>query len=236
MVMNFIEQVDNRLLEREGIYKNGAIYKGNTDVMSDSSSAYFTKIGRDEVSGTDDLQQFLNGLHLTDLTARRNFIYDNVNIPVMLDYLAANTLVMDNDDVAKNYYLYCDTNDGSNADVRLRQSRRHQRMGHDPLGQGSDLRKGLRLYGLSNLGSLRASVLRRFKSSENRRSLQLAVRCAARHSRDQADVLAAAAHADGRIAATAGHGLCRPQFRESIRQDLRGDDRAIPWSSATWAI
>jgi hypothetical protein len=114
-VMNFIEQVNNQLLKREGIYENGAIYKGNTDYMSNSSSAYFTKLNRDEVSGTDDLQQFLNGLHLSDLTARRKFIYDNVNIPVMLDYLAATTLVLDNDHVAKNYYIYCDTNDGANA-------------------------------------------------------------------------------------------------------------------------
>ena len=65
--------------------------------------------------GTDDLQQFLNGLHLADLDARRKFIYDNVNIPEMLDYLAANMLVLDNDHVAKNYFLYCDTNDGANA-------------------------------------------------------------------------------------------------------------------------
>ncbi len=33
----------------------------------------------------------------------------------MLDYMAANVLYLDNDQVAKNYYLYCDTNDGANA-------------------------------------------------------------------------------------------------------------------------
>ncbi len=114
MVMNFVEQVNNQLLKREGIYENGALYKGNTDTMVSASSNYFSKLNRDEESGTDDLQQFLNGLHLADLAARRTFIYDNVNIPVMLDYLAATTLVMDNDHVAKNYFLYCDTNDGAN--------------------------------------------------------------------------------------------------------------------------
>ena len=142
MVMNFIEQVNDQLLEREGIYKNGAIYKGNTDVMSDSSSAYFTKLNRDEVSGTDDLQQFLNGLHLTDLTARRKFIYDNVNIPVMLDYLAANTLVHGQRRRGEELLPLLRYQRRRQRHLRLRQSRRHQRMGHDPLGQGFDLRKG----------------------------------------------------------------------------------------------
>ena len=80
-VMSFIEQVDKHLLEREGLYENGAIYKGYTDVMSSLTSHGFEKKNRDEVPGTDDLQQFLNGLHLADLEARRKFIYDNVNIP-----------------------------------------------------------------------------------------------------------------------------------------------------------
>jgi hypothetical protein len=113
MVMYFIEQFDDRLLEREGLYGNGAIYKSYTDYMDNAGN--FRKENRDEVPGTDDLQQFLNGLHLTDAEARRKFIYDNVNIPVMLDYLAANVLYLDNDQVAKNYYIFCDTNDGSNA-------------------------------------------------------------------------------------------------------------------------
>ena len=113
MVMSFIEQFDHNLLQREGIYENGAIYKSYTDTMQWASG--FEKKNRDEEPGTDDLQQFLDGLHLADPTGRLNFIYDNVDIPVMLDYIAANVLILDNDQVAKNFYLYCNTNDGANA-------------------------------------------------------------------------------------------------------------------------
>ena len=48
-------------------------------------------------------------------TALTRYLYDNVNIPVMLDYIAANVLVNDTDDAQKNYYLYRDTNDGASA-------------------------------------------------------------------------------------------------------------------------
>lgn len=118
MVMSLLEQFDDRLLDREGIYKNGAIYKCYTPDMDPSQVAYdgyFDKENRDEVAGKDDLVQFFTGLHLTDATAKKNYIYDHVNIPEMLDYMAANVLYLDNDQAAKNYYLYCDTNDGTNA-------------------------------------------------------------------------------------------------------------------------
>ncbi len=34
---------------------------------------------------------------------------------MMVDYLVGSCLIDDTDDIHKNYYLYCDTNDGSNA-------------------------------------------------------------------------------------------------------------------------
>jgi hypothetical protein len=117
-VMSFIEQFDDRLLEREGLYENGAIYKCYTPGMYpwevDSDDNY-DKENRNETTEKDDLVEFFTGLHLSDATARKNYIYDHVNIPEMLDYMAANVLYLDNDQAAKNYYVYCDTNDGANA-------------------------------------------------------------------------------------------------------------------------
>ena len=215
-VESFIEQFDKNLLKREGLYENDAIYKSYTD-MSSTDVSGFEKKNRDEVAGSDDLQAFLNGLHLTDLDARKKFIYDNVDIPGMLDYIAANVLILDNDQVAKNFYLYCDTNDGANAIYDNANPKGTNEWTMVPWDKDLTFGKDYGFSGLPNSGSLRPSVLQRFGSSESRWAVELDGRCAVGHSRDQADVLAAAAHPDGRIPATARHALRRPLLREPLR-------------------
>ena len=56
-----------------------------------------------------DYQALHDGLLLPG-DARRRFVYDNLNIPEVINYLAATSIMQDNDPVAKNYYLYHDSN------------------------------------------------------------------------------------------------------------------------------
>ena len=109
-------------------------------------------------------------MHLADLDARRKFIYDNVNIPAMLDYLAAITLVLDNDHVAKNYYLYCDTNDGANSVYDYANPKGTNEWAMVPWDKDLTFGKDYVFTDYQISGSLRASVFRRFGSSESRRS------------------------------------------------------------------
>jgi hypothetical protein len=56
-----------------------------------------------------DLHQFLIAINGLTGQARRDFIFDNVDIPTQINYMAATILVHNNDHVGKNYYLYRDT-------------------------------------------------------------------------------------------------------------------------------
>ncbi len=58
--------------------------------------------------GNADLSAFLSGLQ-TSGAALDNFIFDNVDIPRQLNYLAAGVLTQNDDNSTKNYYLYRDS-------------------------------------------------------------------------------------------------------------------------------
>ena len=108
----FVEQPDERYLERQGLYGDGALYKLVADVPGMQNATSFEKKNRDE-EGYADLQAFLDGIHQAS-DAKVNYILDNVNIPMMLDYLAATVLIEEMDAVQKNFYLYRDTPDAGN--------------------------------------------------------------------------------------------------------------------------
>jgi hypothetical protein len=108
-VADFVENVDDDFLDRVGLDGDGALYKLVTDraQMTPSDAFSFEKKTRKN-EPYDDLVQFLTGIHQTG-QAQVNYLFDNFEIPGFLDYLAANTLVNDNDDAQKNYYLFRDT-------------------------------------------------------------------------------------------------------------------------------
>jgi hypothetical protein len=55
-----------------------------------------------------DLEALINGLQLIG-PARTAYLYDHVNLPAVVNYLAVTTLIHDADCADKNYYLYRDT-------------------------------------------------------------------------------------------------------------------------------
>jgi hypothetical protein len=110
----FLEQVDDTMFAENGLYENGALYKMASDnpFMNDPNS--MEKKNRDEETNRSDLAAFFAGIHLTG-PDQVKFLYDNVDIAGMINYMAANILTGDEDDAQKNYFLYRDTNDGANA-------------------------------------------------------------------------------------------------------------------------
>ncbi|HZN64484.1 MAG TPA: CotH kinase family protein, partial [Tepidisphaeraceae bacterium] len=106
-MVTFVENPDEEYLDRVGLDSRGSLYKAAGDHPSMTDTwAYEKKTRRNE--GTGDLQGFFEGIHRFGQD-KVNFLYDNVDIPAFLSYWAANTIVNDNDNVQKNFYLYRDT-------------------------------------------------------------------------------------------------------------------------------
>ncbi|MBV7328376.1 lamin tail domain-containing protein [Chloroflexi bacterium TSY] len=56
-----------------------------------------------------DFLELLAGISMRD-EGRDRFLFDHINIPAAINYLAVTTIIHDNDHIAKNYYLYRDSN------------------------------------------------------------------------------------------------------------------------------
>jgi hypothetical protein len=102
----FIEEPEEELLEREGLDPDGALYK----MYSTFTGPGEKKTRRWE--GTADISNFISSINNTSGTILHNNIFDQVNIPLTLNYLVGTIITHQNDHPHKNHYLYCDS-DGS---------------------------------------------------------------------------------------------------------------------------
>ncbi|MHC4090724.1 MAG: CotH kinase family protein [Planctomycetota bacterium] len=107
----YLEALDLDYFERHGIDKGGAWYKAFDDMRRrnlPSLPNYYEKKNR-RSEDYSDLFDLLDSLDSLAGQARRDYLYDNVDIPEMLNYLAVNCIIHNNDHLAKNYFLYRDT-------------------------------------------------------------------------------------------------------------------------------
>ena len=104
-VANFVENGDEEFLERLGLDPNGALYKMYNSATSAAGNEKKTRPWED----FSDLQALINGLSQSDANARQAFMYDNLDVPEAIDFLAAKTLTADTDCCHKNHYLYRDS-------------------------------------------------------------------------------------------------------------------------------
>jgi len=105
-VANFVEQVDGDLLERNGLDREGALYKMFNGVSS-STSGVEKKTRRDENNA--DLQALVTGVSPSNPN-RSEYLFDHIDIPSMINYATAGIISQDFDRWAKNFYVYRDTN------------------------------------------------------------------------------------------------------------------------------
>ncbi len=109
----FVEQPDRHLLRRVGLDDEGSFYK----VYSDLSYGYPDEKGDEQVErkitrldeDNSDLYALRAGISPSN-PDKNTYLFDNVNIPAVISYLAVCTLVHENDHTHKNYFLYQDTN------------------------------------------------------------------------------------------------------------------------------
>ena len=104
-IFDYVEDGDDEFLQREGLDPRGALYK--MDNLMDSASTGLEKKTRNDEDHSD-LQALIDGVRLSG-TDRTNFLYDNVNIPAMVNWLAGLVLTGETDCCRRNYYAYRDT-------------------------------------------------------------------------------------------------------------------------------
>ncbi len=102
----FIEQPDSTYIRRQGLSENGALYKVSWNVLDVVNNRIEKK--RPKNNDTSDLQAFIDGIHLTG-DERTAYLFDHVNLPAAINYLATAFIIQDWDTIPRNYYLYRDT-------------------------------------------------------------------------------------------------------------------------------
>ena len=104
-VANVVESGDADFLERLGLDPRGALYKMYNSAESVISAEKKTR----KEEGTADLQALITGMTQDSTPARQAFMFDNLNIPEIVNYLAARIITSDTDCCHKNYYLFRDS-------------------------------------------------------------------------------------------------------------------------------
>jgi hypothetical protein len=105
---HIMENGDEDWLVRMGVNVQGALYKMYNRFTSagDANSGAEKKTRKYE--GNADLAALYNGISLSG-EARRRYLYDNVDVAQVVNFLAARAITGDTDCCHKNYYFYRDT-------------------------------------------------------------------------------------------------------------------------------
>lgn len=106
-IFHLVENGDADFLERIGYDPNGALYKVYLPVTNAYGGVVEKKTRKNENNA--DLEALIAGAKLSG-TPLRQFLYDNIDIPEVINFLATINLVA-NEDCCwyKNYYFYRDT-------------------------------------------------------------------------------------------------------------------------------
>ena len=110
---DFVEDADDNYLERVGLDPDGALYK-NYDTLASvgngPNSGGEKKTRKWE--GKEDLQELIDSARSLRGDEFKTWALDNLNIPVVINYLTQFDLTSNRDCCHKNYYTYRDPNTG----------------------------------------------------------------------------------------------------------------------------
>ncbi len=105
---HLMENGDEDWLIRMGINADGALYKMYNSFSNASHATSGAEKKTRKFEGNDDLLDLYYGIRLSG-EARRQYLYDHVNVAQVVNFLAARVITGDQDCCHKNYYLYRDT-------------------------------------------------------------------------------------------------------------------------------
>ena len=106
----FVEQPDADLLRRTGLDPDGAFYKIGADGVENSvtSSTRGVRKRTRKHEDNSDLQALVDGVNPSNPN-RQQYVFDNIDIAATINYIAATSIMHDNDHPHKNFHLYRDT-------------------------------------------------------------------------------------------------------------------------------
>ncbi len=105
---HLMENGDEDWLIRMGLNSQGALYKMYNSFSSPADAGYGAEKKTRKDEENDDLLALYHGLSASG-EIRRRYMYDNVDVAQVVNFLAARTLTGDTDCCHKNYYFYRDT-------------------------------------------------------------------------------------------------------------------------------
>lgn len=98
------ETQDFELLENMGLDPNGAMY-ASVGQMSGAAGEKQTRV----TEGTTDMSNFVTAITNTNLTTRKNNVFDQIDIPATVNYLAVARITQEGDDVWANMVIHRDS-------------------------------------------------------------------------------------------------------------------------------
>ena len=108
-VGDFVEQVDEDFLRRHGLDPNGAMYKSTRHNLEYGQTGDpFPKKTRSWESSESDLNALIEGIRPTT-SNRSRYLFDNVNVPQVINWMAAGVVLNDYDRQIHNFYVYRDS-------------------------------------------------------------------------------------------------------------------------------
>lgn len=111
---HLVENGDENYLKRLGLDPNGALYKMYSTFASAAEAALGVNANAEKKTRKTENNADLLALNagvLSPAATRTTYIYDNLNIPEVVNFLASRILTADVDCCHKNYYFYRDSDD-----------------------------------------------------------------------------------------------------------------------------
>ncbi len=105
-----VEQPDADFLARSGLDPEGSLYKANPGsyYTSGGTGSFEKKTRRDEDRA--DITALVAGLNLKDAGELEKFLFDNIDLPAQINFLATHVITQNIDGSDKNHFIYRDTN------------------------------------------------------------------------------------------------------------------------------
>jgi len=104
---DLVEEGDEEFLDRAGLDTDGALYKVNNRL--DSSTNEINKESR-QYEDNSDLQELVDASQTLSGSALSDWIFENIEISTLVNYVAVNALIGNSDFGQKNMYWYRDSN------------------------------------------------------------------------------------------------------------------------------
>ena len=109
---NWLEAADADFVRRTGIPETGARYKASGDLSQVPTALDLVPIYEKKSRLSEDysdLYDLTTNLTLLSGNQLRNYLLDNVDIPSVINYVAAQQILHNNDHTRKNYFVHRDT-------------------------------------------------------------------------------------------------------------------------------